>query len=97
MGSLPKSAHMGGSLATRKISFDNPYTKMSQPLMVSGTIPAPESNPRSRWLYLDNFLRHAGPFSDEDFETSEEAATNIERMNILVMLVALTLLEQDGC
>merc|ERR1712093_138417 len=76
---------MGGSLATRKISFDNPYTKMSQPLMVSGTIPAPESNPRSRWLYLDNFLRHAGPFSDEDFETSEEAATNIERMNILVI------------
>ncbi|KAK0118833.1 hypothetical protein ONS96_011916 [Cadophora gregata f. sp. sojae] len=58
---------------------------MSQPLMVSGTIPAPESNVRSRWLYLDNFLRHAGPFSDEDFETSEEAASNIERMNILVI------------
>lgn len=38
--------------------------------------------PRFR-LYLDNFLRHAGPFSDEDFETSEEAASNIGRMNIL--------------
>lgn len=36
-----------------------------------------------RRVYLDNVLRNPGPFTAEDFETSEEAITNIERMRVL--------------
>ncbi|CAL3963963.1 unnamed protein product [Diplocarpon coronariae] len=56
---------------------------MPQPLMVSSTIPLTLSNSSSRWLYLNNFLRHTGPFTSEEFETTDEAATYIERVNIL--------------
>ncbi|PBP27292.1 putative NEDD8-activating enzyme E1 catalytic subunit [Diplocarpon rosae] len=55
---------------------------MSQPLMVSGTIPPPLAYSIPRWLYLNNFLRHAGPFTSEDFETTDEAATYIERVTV---------------
>ncbi|OWP00956.1 hypothetical protein B2J93_252 [Marssonina coronariae] len=58
---------------------------MPQPLMVSSTIPLTLSNSSSRWLYLNNFLRHTGPFTSEEFETTDEAATYIERVNILVI------------
>lgn len=35
--------------------------------------------------YLDNIRRNPGPFTAEDFDTSEEAVTAIERMNILLV------------
>ncbi|PBP26913.1 putative NEDD8-activating enzyme E1 catalytic subunit [Diplocarpon rosae] len=56
---------------------------MSQPLMVSGTIPPPLAYSIPRWLYLNNFLRYAGPFTSEDFETTDEAASYIERVTVL--------------
>lgn len=40
-------------------------------------------------LYLDNIRRTPGPFTDEDFDTSEEAASNIERMKVLSVHVEL--------
>ncbi|KAH8814989.1 hypothetical protein F5884DRAFT_770715 [Xylogone sp. PMI_703] len=55
---------------------------MSQPLVVINTMQSPAV---TRWTYLDNIRCHAGPFTAEDFDTSEEAVTAIERMNILVI------------
>ncbi|EKD19210.1 uncharacterized protein L3040_009350 [Drepanopeziza brunnea f. sp. 'multigermtubi'] len=59
---------------------------MSQPVQVSHRILSPpKAESEERWLYLNNFLRHTGPFTTEEFVSSEEAATNIERMSILVI------------
>ncbi|CZR50618.1 probable NEDD8-activating enzyme E1 catalytic subunit [Phialocephala subalpina] len=59
---------------------------MSQPLMVSATIPGPSPAMASRWQYLDNVRRHTGPFTDPDmFDTSEAAVAQIEKMKILVI------------
>jgi hypothetical protein len=33
--------------------------------------------------YLDNIRKHPGPFTDEDFDTSDEATSALERMSIL--------------
>ncbi|TVY71237.1 NEDD8-activating enzyme E1 catalytic subunit [Lachnellula suecica] len=54
---------------------------MSQPVMVAGTIPPPVSDSESRWTYLNNVRRNAGPYTSEDFETSEEAVSALDRKN----------------
>ncbi|KAI1006549.1 NEDD8-activating enzyme E1 catalytic subunit [Podosphaera aphanis] len=40
---------------------------------------------KTRWSYLDNVRRNAGPFTDDSFDTSDEAASRLESMKILVI------------
>jgi ubiquitin-activating enzyme E1 C len=57
---------------------------MSQPLMVSGTISQP-SESLSRWSYLDQVRKTAGPYTDEDYNTSDEAISMLGEMSVLVI------------
>ncbi|TQS35531.1 hypothetical protein Golomagni_04047 [Golovinomyces magnicellulatus] len=48
---------------------------------------------KNRWAYLDNILRNPGPFTDDDFDTSDDALDRIERMKILVMFLTPRIIE----
>ncbi|TVY32666.1 NEDD8-activating enzyme E1 catalytic subunit [Lachnellula subtilissima] len=56
---------------------------MSQPVMVAGTIPVPALEPDSRWTYLDNVRRNTGPYTSEEFDTSDEAVSTMDRLKVL--------------
>ncbi|KAH8676640.1 hypothetical protein BGZ60DRAFT_403008 [Tricladium varicosporioides] len=61
---------------------------MSQPVMVAGTIQPSTAMeaPESRWIYLDNIRRNAGPFVDPEIAPAIEENIFIqEAMKILVI------------
>ncbi|KAH8602556.1 hypothetical protein B0O99DRAFT_679550 [Bisporella sp. PMI_857] len=57
---------------------------MSQPVMIqqeASSLP-PQ---KSRWAYLDNIRKSRGPFTDPDYDTSDEAISVLDTMKILVI------------
>jgi ubiquitin-activating enzyme E1 C len=66
--------------------FSTPHSlvNMSQPLMISGAISQP-SESLSRWSYLDHIRKSAGPYTDEDYNTSDEAISMLEEISVLVI------------
>jgi len=58
--------------------------QVTLPDQLSWSIQTDRLTPTIR-LYLDNIRRTPGPFTDEDFNTSEEAVSVMERLKVLLV------------